>query len=343
MQIGIVNDSTECITALLSIIKKEPAFEAIWVAHNGKQALNLCHRHRPDLILMDIDMPLMNGVEATERIMREAPCAILIVTANPTKETQQVFEAMGHGALDVVALTLNADGCSQKEEQDLLKKIGTIGRLKGKIHPLKVLGENEKGRQMKRFPPLLAVGASTGGPIALARILSELPKEFPMGIIVVQHLDEKFTGGLAKWLQGQTGRQVSIVRHGEPPASGKIMLAGMNQHLIMNEKGQLRYTPLPRDCSYCPSVDVFFESLAANWPRRSIGLLLTGMGNDGAKGLKTLRDKGWHTIAEHESSCVIYGMPRAAIECGGATEVVECSQIANSIMRFFSANRELGE
>lgn len=183
----------------------------------------------------------------------------------------------------------------------------------------------------KPFPILLVIGASTGGPLALSRILAGLPKNLSLAIVVIQHVDEKFIANFAHWLEKETHWPIVLAAAGDLPTPGKVLIPAKDQHLVIHQNGGLHYTSFPKDCPYCPSVDVFFHSLSQNWPQKSIAVVLTGMGNDGAEGLKALHDIGWHTIAEHEKSCVIYGMPRAAIEMGGAAEIVECSCVSHAI------------
>jgi len=276
----------------------------------------------------------MNGVNATQIIMQDTPTAILIVTADGLNETKLVFEAMGEGALDAMSISIKQGEIV--EGQELLRKIDIIGRLKGKLKlpsktkpvdkELPLMGNGEP------YPILLAIGASTGGPVALSKILTQLPATLPLAIVIIQHVDEKFIGGLAHWLEEHAERRIQLAVTGEFPSSERVLLAGRNQHLAVRYNGSLHYTAIPRDCPYCPSVDVFFHSLSQHWPQRSIAVLLTGMGNDGARGMKSLYDKGWHTIAEHEKSCVIYGMPRAAIETAAVAEVIECDHMAAAIL-----------
>lgn len=184
----------------------------------------------------------------------------------------------------------------------------------------------------KAVPIFLAIGASTGGPSALAKILTKIPADLPIATVIVQHTDVKFMENLADWLQKKTERPVKLIDVGDTPQAGVVFLASQNQHLILRHTGTFSYTSFPKTSSHTPSIDIFFQSLSLNWPQKSIALLLTGMGNDGALGMKSLRDKGWHTIAEHEKSCAIYGMPQAAIEAGGVEEIVECSYIPAAIL-----------
>jgi two-component system, chemotaxis family, response regulator WspF len=181
------------------------------------------------------------------------------------------------------------------------------------------------------LPPLIVVGASTGGPHALAEVLTQLPDDLEAGIVIVQHVDAAFAPGLCQWLSMETRRQVTIVAAGHRPGTRETLVSGTDEHLIMGADRRLAYSPEPQDLSYRPSVDVFFASLARCWPRPGVAVLLTGMGRDGAEGLLSLRAAGWRTIAQDEASSVVWGMPKAAAEIGAAEEILPLSKIASAI------------
>ena len=185
----------------------------------------------------------------------------------------------------------------------------------------------------KTLDPIVAVGASTGGPQALAEVLSRLPTTLAASIVIVQHVDAAFAPGLGQWLSEQAGRPVQLAAEGHQPAVGEVLLSGTDDHLVLGEDRRLHYSVEPRESSYRPSVDVFFNSAARNWPRPGVAVLLTGMLRDGAEGLLNLRRLGWRTIAQDESSSIVWGMPKAAVEIGAAEEVVSLLQIAKAITR----------
>jgi chemotaxis response regulator CheB len=175
---------------------------------------------------------------------------------------------------------------------------------------------------------LVAIGASAGGPAALARLLSALPQPFPAATIIVQHVDGRFSSGLADWLSQQSSHTVSLADAGDRPIAGTVLLARGDDHLRLGRTGLLEYTSEPREYAYRPSVDVFFQSICDFWPHDAVGVLLTGMGRDGAVGLKSLRDKGWPTIAQDEATSIVYGMPKAAARLNAADEILPLDQIA---------------
>ncbi|HWB95750.1 MAG TPA: chemotaxis-specific protein-glutamate methyltransferase CheB, partial [Bryobacteraceae bacterium] len=317
MRIAIVNDLAIATEALRRALAGSAAHQVAWTAVNGAEALERCRRDRPDLILMDLVMPVMDGVEATRRIMRECPCAILVVTATLEGHHSLVFQALAAGALDAVQTPILA-GQGQIE--------GTT-RLMIKIDALSRSSSGKAGRETRPItaaPPeaattrLIAMGASAGGPGAVAAILSALPADFPGAIVLVQHLDAEFVPALVAWLNEHSPLPVRMALKGDRPAGGSVLIAGTGDHLVLTDSGCFAYTAEPRGSFSRPSVDVFFQSVARCWRGAVAGVLLTGMGRDGSTGLKALRDSGALTIAQDSSTCVVYGMPRAAVELGAA-------------------------
>jgi two-component system response regulator WspF len=336
MRIGIVNDMALAREALRRVIVSAPGLSIAWAARDGAEALEFNSNDPADLILMDLFMPNMDGVEATRRIMIACPTPILVVTATVTGHIGKVYEAMGHGALDAVDTpTLGIKG-GPAGAATLLAKIETIRQLIAapasilKSAPPYSIREHQEGGE------LLIMGASTGGPSALRDVLSALPRPLRVPIVIIQHIDSAFADGLASWLTEHSGFQVDIAREGQGLVPGEVVVAGTNDHLILDAGHRLHYTPTPIDMAYRPSVDVFFDSVATKSHAYGLAVLLTGMGRDGALGLLKLKQRGWHTIAQDEKSCVVWGMPRAAVECGAACEVLPLPAIGPSIARRIS-------
>lgn len=335
MRIAIVNDTLIVIEVLRRILKMVPGYKIAWIAMDGAQAVANCAKDTPDLILMDLFMPVMDGVEATRQIMEKSPCAILIVTATIGNHTSKIFAAMGYGALDVVSLPVFGAGTLSQTGETILSKIATIAKLIGKSArlPLHSIAQPHRRVISGASPSLVAIGASTGGPQALAKILSSLGANFAAPIVIVQHVDVQFALGLVDWLNAQTPLHVKLAIAGCKPEAGKVLVAGTDDHLVMRSDGALSYTEHPRDYAYRPSVDVFFKSVAQHWQGKGAGVLLTGMGRDGAEGLKMLRAAGWHTIAQDRASCVVYGMPKAAVELSAARQILPIEAIAPTLTR----------
>jgi len=337
VRIAIVSDKAPVMNFLQRAVMGLEDHEVAWIALNGAAAVERCRADTPDLILMDLIMPVMDGVEATRRIMERSPCPVLVVTPTLEGNTGRVFEAMGHGALDAVHVPETGGGLDAGREMDLLvKKIAMIEKLKGQASPGQVRGGLPPAFD-NGLTTLIVMGSSTGGPKALAEILSGLPAELGAGIVIVQHVDSRFSSNLAVWLNGQTGLEVRLASTGDRPEQGKVFLGGSSNHLVLTRNLTLSYTPEPENIPFRPSVDVFFKSVAKNWPSEGIAVLLTGMGRDGAEGLMALKRAGWYTMAQNEETSVIYGMPKAARALGAASEILAVGEVAPTIRR--SLNR----
>ena len=326
MRIGIVNDLAGIADLLRRIVGGDPLNRVVWVARNGAEAVDLCAQDTPDLILMDIVMPVMDGVESTRRIMAASPCAILIVTGSMQIGSSPIFEAMGHGALDAVDTPLLGSGALETRAAPLLAKIATISRLVADKRR-RVAGSRARPSPSPH-DRLIAIGASAGGPSALATILSGLPADFPAAIVVVQHVDRQFADGMAAWLNDCTPLAVRVAKEGDRAVVGEVLLAGTSDHLTLKTADRVGYTADPVDYVYRPSVDVFFQSACRLWRGDVVGVLLTGMGRDGALGLKALRDRGHYTIAQDEATSAVYGMPKAAATINAAVDILPAGSIA---------------
>jgi len=332
MRIAIVNNTAVSIEIIRRVVAARPGIEIMWTASNGAEAVEKAAHSRPDLILMGLALPHMDGVQATRAIMKKHPCAILIVTAAVSENSAKVFDAMGNGALDAVGIpVLDAKG-NVSGGEDLLKKIETIARLIGKEnrHTKSII---TKENIFNPSFPMIAIGSSTGGPRALAEILTRMPVKLGAAIVIVQHVDVQFANGLAEWLDGQTGLKVALAGEGAHPDVNTVFVAGTNDHLVLGPDFAFHYTSEPKDYPYRPSADTFFLSVKSHWTQKGVAVLLTGMGRDGARGLLALRKAGWHTIAQDEKSSVVYGMPRAAAELGAAAEVLPIGSIADAVIK----------
>lgn len=335
MKIAIVNDMPLAVEALRRALAYEPAHEVVWVAANGAEAVQRCAQFTPDLVLMDLIMPVMDGVEATRQIMAHTPCAIVIVTVDRQQNVHRVFEAMGHGALDVVDTPVLGAGNPREAAAPLLRKILNIGWLIGERGRIEPVVQAPQRRPSQR-QGLVAIGSSAGGPAALEMLLKALPVDFPAAIVLVQHVDQVFAAGMAEWLGSASRLPVRLARDGEPPQPGTVLLAGTNHHIRLQKNGTLAYTAEPVNEIYRPSIDVFFESVARFWNGDTVGVLLTGMGRDGAQGLKMMRQQGWLTIAQDQRSSAVYGMPKAAAAIDAAVEIQPLERIAPRLTDIFS-------
>lgn len=343
IRIAIVNDVKMAIEVLRRVVVSLPDAEVAWIAEDGQQAVERCRADRPDLVLMDLIMPVMDGVEATRRIMQQSPCPILVVTATVTGNCSKVFEALGHGALDAVNTPVIGRDGNIAGGDELIRKIRAIVRLQcGKAAGLEVAAPASPvsaPQSSSGGVPMLAIGASTGGPQALATMLAGLARPLDFSVVVVQHLDKLFVPGLVEWLANETKTSVQQIEAGQRPAVGTIHVACTSDHLVLNAAGAFQYVREPACHVYRPSVDVFFDSLLRARARPGVALLLTGMGRDGAAGMKALHEAGWKTIAQNKASSIVWGMPGAAVQLCAADQVLPLDRIgpaASALMK--SAN-----
>jgi two-component system response regulator WspF len=329
VRIGIVNDVPMAAENLRRVISGMPDHTVAWIACDGAQAVQKCKQDTPDLVLMDLIMPVLDGVEATRRIMAATPCPILVVTAAIDSNSSKVFEALGAGALDAIQTPQFGD--SSDGAKALKFKIEALRqRTSGHSYslPLNLPSGIDRRLRRKAREPLVAIGASAGGPSAIAAVLSNLPRNIPSRVVIIQHIDAQFAPSMVGWLNEHSRIPVRIARQGDRPEPGTALMAGTNDHLAFVSPEVLGYTAEPRSCSYRPSVDVFFESIVRYWKGEVIGILLSGMGRDGAQGLKSLRNAGAMTIAQDSATCAVYGMPKAAAELKAASTIVPVEKIA---------------
>lgn len=341
MRIAIVNDLALAREALRRVVLSRPGYCVAWSAEDGEQAVRLAQRDRPDVILMDLLMPVMDGVEATQRIMVTAPCPILVVTATVSGNYALVLQAMSHGAIDAVHTPeLGLDG-QPRGGQELLARLERLGRSRQSPSGMRAaLKVPPSPRAQPALPPLVALGASTGGPEAIARILERLPATLRSPVLVVQHISAEFAPDLVTWLRTRSCLPVEPAHEGGSPTAGVVSVAVTNDHLTLTPDHRFHYRREPADEPFRPNIDVCFESLAACWPTPCVAALLTGMGDDGARGLGLLRRAGWLTIAQDETTSVVYGMPRAAVELNAACRVLPVGEIAGAIVARLSVARK---
>ncbi|MBP1205359.1 two-component system response regulator WspF [Duganella sp. 1411] len=335
MKIAIANDVAMAAEALRRVVASTAEHQVLWIARTGAEAVRMCADNRPDLILMDLNMPELDGVEATRQIMEHSPCAILVVTGRPQDNVNQVFRALGAGALDVTATPVLQG--QPGGDAELLAKIRTMDKLirhsggnqaMAPRTPASASGHGADAPGMAApVTSLLAIGASTGGPMAVSKMLAGWTPPRGCAIVVVQHIDQHFADNFARWLGEQLDMPVRAAEEGDELAAGTVLVAKSNDHLTLDQNYRLRYDANPKEYAYRPSVDVFFHCVAQHWKGEAIGVLLTGMGRDGAEGLLAMRRAGHTTIAQDQASSAVYGMPRAAAELDAAQMVLPLTKI----------------
>jgi two-component system, chemotaxis family, response regulator WspF len=344
MRVAIVNDLRVATEALRRVVCSQAGHSIAWTAADGAEAVRRCEQDPPDVVLMDLVMPGMNGAEATRQIMQRCPCPILVVTAAVAGNYALVCDALSYGAFDAVTTPVLGDSPPAQAGAALLAKLVNVDRIRARLlasvqsAPSTTVAPPLTSVGIRAQLPLVAIGASTGGPQAVRAILSQWPQTLPAAGIVVQHISADFAGSLAAWLADSCKLTVRTARGGDRPQVGTILVAETDDHLAMQSDGTLAYVRDPIDNPFRPSVDVLFQSLARHWRRPSVGILLTGIGRDGAQGLLDLRRAGWHTIAQDRSSCVVYGMPQAAAQLGAAVEILATGEIADHATRWLRAN-----
>jgi two-component system, chemotaxis family, protein-glutamate methylesterase/glutaminase len=338
IRVLLVEDSATMRHHLRESLAADPELAVVGEALDGPQAVEMCGRLRPDVVTMDMMLPTMSGLVATEHIMADFPTPILVVSSADRQELFSTYNALAAGAVDVLEKP-RGDATDAGWGQRLCAAVRMVSRIRVITHPRARLdgrGTIPAAHPPVELPPsegvsVVAVGASTGGPGAVTELLRALPPHFRTPVLCVQHIaaSEPFAVAFSDWLAGQTGRSVSYAVEGTPvPAmAGRVVLAPPDRHLYVRD-GTLRLSDGPPRHSCRPAVDVLFESVAAEYGRAAAGCLLTGMGRDGAAGLLRMRSRGAITFGQDEASCVVYGMPREAALLGAVTYALPPARIA---------------
>jgi two-component system chemotaxis response regulator CheB len=344
VRVLLVEDSITVRKRLVDVLHADGGFEVIGEASDGRQAIEMCVQRRPDVIAMDMVLPVLNGLAATEHIMAHCPTPILIVSASLNRgETFSTYDALTAGAVDVFEKPTGSED-TEIWERKFLSCLRIVSRVRVITHRPPRLLEPAPARNAAVAPlPLAAisgrpglelavVGASTGGPGALIELFAHLPVDFRLPVLVVMHLDRSFAASFAEWLGSQIGRSTGYARDREPLSglAGCVRLAPPDRHLIVRS-GRLQHSDEPPRHFCRPSVDLLFESVAHELGDKAAACLLTGMGQDGAAGLLEMRRRGAATFAQDEQSCTVFGMPRAAIELGAAERVMPPAAMAQTL------------
>jgi two-component system, chemotaxis family, protein-glutamate methylesterase/glutaminase len=350
IRVLVAEDSLTVRKRLVEVLAADAGLEVVGEAEDGRQAIELCQRLRPDVLTVDMMMPALSGLAVTEYVMAYCPTPILIVSASVNRgEVFKTYEALTAGAVDVLD---KPTGAEDDWEQRFIATVKLVSRIKVITHsrarrslrdgvtPMSVSAGGRTGAAR-----LVAIGASTGGPAAIVEVLRSLPRDFPLPILFVLHIGQPFGNDFADWLDGQSPLRVANATDGEllpPPGKGRVMMAIPDRHLVLRG-GRLRLTDTPERHSCRPSVDELFESLAAEMGAATIACLLTGMGRDGARGLLALRQSGGRTIAQDEASSAVWGMPGEAVALGAAESVLPLSQIGAGLMALAARPAAEGE
>jgi two-component system chemotaxis response regulator CheB len=338
-RILLVDDSAMARTILSRIFTSAPDIEVVGTAQQGDEALEMVVKLDPTVVCTDLHMPVMDGLELTKQIMENHPRPILVIS-NAVQEDDKanVFELLQGGALDVFPKPRSGTTADyERVAKDLIRKVRVLAGVRViRKRQRKVLGGATPratlppvgGAKKAAQPRLVVVGASTGGPQAFYAILSELPADFPVPILCVQHIGEGFLQSMVNWLNSKCALEVRIFENGEKPVRGTVYFATDGRHLELDSKGCLVRSDSAPIEGHRPSVTHTFNSAAARMGGSVVGVLLTGMGRDGADGMMAIVKAGGVTVAQNEETCVVYGMPRRAVEIGAAQHVLSLDKIA---------------
>lgn len=348
LRVLVVDDSSFMRMVIRSVLEKDPAIEVVGVAVDGVEGVEKALALRPDLITMDIEMPRLDGISALRQIMAKGPTRVLMVSTLTCEGAKATFDALDAGAIDYIPknVTDSIDGQRVFREELLRKVKGAAGSLHGRRLPL------YQAPSLPRVPPprpatpraagqkfqYVGIGASTGGPVALQEVLGRIPGNFPHGIMVAIHMPKAFTGPYAERLNSKCSLQIREAADGDILQPGIVLVAPGGRHTALVRQGSnlAVRTLATADCPqyiYVPSVDHMITTMADACGGAMLGVILTGMGADGFKGMKHLKEKGGRTIAQDEATSTIYGMPRACVEGGVADSVLPLTQIGSEIVR----------
>ncbi|URA10151.1 chemotaxis-specific protein-glutamate methyltransferase CheB [Thermospira aquatica] len=353
IKVLLVDDSPVVHEVLKKFFEKKTEIEIVGNVYNGEEALHFLKTMTPDVVIMDIEMPVMDGLTAIKKIMEEKPLPIIVFSAATKKIADLVMKSLEAGAVDVVEKPENMTtaGIEEYLEKNLFQKIKIfygfkvvkrisdlkIKELAEKKERLELLAKNKSLRSKKELFPVVGIASSTGGPQTLKKIFSQIKKPtYP--IVVIQHIPHNFVESLREWLMLHTQAKCEFVQEGGLPEPGKIYLVNVDRHLTFSPEGRFKFFDAPPIYGIRPSADYMFEFLGKVYKERAIGIVLTGMGEDGKKGAKFIKENQGTIITEAEEDCIIYGMPRAVIESGLADKIMRINEIVdflNQLTEFF--------
>ncbi len=336
IKILVVDDSALDRDIIVGILSSDPDIHVVGTAQNGKEAIEKVLQLKPDLVTMDIFMPKMDGLEAIEHIMARCPVPILVITS--TRKSAITYSAITKGAMEVTSkATLTSKNSDKVIRQiKLLAKVKTISHIRGNKTKKDLHLRLSPGKDRK----VIAIAASTGGPQALSEILSDLPKNYPFPIMIAQHIDPDFVCGMINWLNSVVEIKIKEAEQGERILGGTVYFAPPAKHLTLSNHQTIRLVDKGSKDIYLPSCNLLMESIGNHIGTNSIGIILTGMSNDGVTGMEKLKRCGGTTIAQDESSSLIFGMPKLAIESGCIDTVLPLGRISQWLINFAKSGIE---
>ncbi|MBK7141021.1 MAG: chemotaxis response regulator protein-glutamate methylesterase [bacterium] len=361
IRILVVDDSAFMRKAITMMLESDPLIKVIGTARDGEEGVEKVRLLKPDLVTMDIEMPRMDGLAALREIMLKSPVPVMMVSSLTTSGAQATLEALDLGAVDFIPKQMSYVSLDiVKIKEDLIAKIKDIAKRKHILmsrHRQRQFSQIGKGtaespvskttvqlpeqkfiRKRQHQIGLVAIGSSTGGPPALQSVITKLPRNFPVGVVIAQHMPPMFTKSLADRLNTLSTLTVREAQDGERIEAGLVLVAPGGRHLTVKRRGGQVFACVsdePSTTLYKPCVDVMLNSVAETYGQQTMGVILTGMGNNGIQGIRQIRSKGGVVIAQNEQTCVVYGMPRAVIEAGVADHIAPIESIAAEIASYF--------
>jgi two-component system, chemotaxis family, protein-glutamate methylesterase/glutaminase len=355
IRVLVVDDSAFMRKAITIMLESDPNIKVIDTARNGADGVQKVLDLKPDLVTMDIEMPQMDGLTALRKIMDSQPTPVMMISSLTNEGAKVTLDALEMGAVDFIPKQLSYVSLDiVKIKETLLQKIKVIHSRRrtlmanyslhkrssksGKTLLAPGTIKSVKKSLIRKSMDIVAIGTSTGGPPALQKVIPHLPSAMPVGILIVQHMPPHFTRSLAERLNGLSSLHVKEAEHGEPVTAGVAYIAPGDKHMTVRKWGKTSEVQLsdePSNTLHKPSVDVMMDSIATVYQGRSLGVIMTGMGSDGVNGLRKIKSLGGKIIAQNENSCVVYGMPRAAVDEGLVDKIVPVQNIASEIAGFF--------
>jgi two-component system chemotaxis response regulator CheB len=337
----VVDDSAFMRSAISSMLSSDPDIQVVGLAKDGLEAIAKIKILRPDIVTLDVEMPRMDGIEALKHIMASNPVPVVMVSSLTTEEAQVTLEALDLGALDYIPKNL-ADLSVNilRIKKDLLEKIKHLAKKKvlrrATMPGEPVVVEAMPKRSGERRINVMAMGTSTGGPKALQEIIPKLPKDFPVPIVIAQHMPKAFTGPFAERLDQLSKITVKEAKHNDVLEPGVAFVAPGGKHMKLKRVDLLKVnvdiSSEDEGAGYRPSVDVLVSSVADVFPGRALGIILTGMGSDGVKGIEKLKKTGGRVFVQNEKTCVVFGMPKAVVDAHLADKVLPIEKFAKEIV-----------
>lgn len=344
VSVMVVDDSPLCRQLIVDALAQDPDIEVVAQAENGQQAYDKAAALRPQVITMDVDMPVLDGLSATERIMAEHPTPILVLTADPRNQAPELTHralAVGALALQVKpAMDAGPDAWNLAREVKLLSTVKVIRHLRGGRRPSPsspslpaTAPASESGTFAASPVGVVAIASSTGGPQVVQKLLAELPSDYPAPVVLVQHINAAFSESLVSWLAATSKLKVKVAKDGDLLTPGTVLIAPPDAHLTIPSRGRVAVQAGPAKDGHLPSGSLLLESAAKAYGRRAVGCVLTGMGTDGAEGAAAIRTAGGKTLAQSQDSSVVFGMPGAAIARGVIDHVVHGDELARALVK----------